>query len=696
MARYEFINPYNFIPLNGQDPTRVSKDQIRGTYTGKIKYRLLTKTPLFIPNTSRNDAFAESKSTPDHKSYDFFSYQDLSEIDGTLEDKYFEPVIPGSEIRGMIRANYEILTNSCMSAIDDNGVLSKRTQEKFKAGLLKRIVNPNGISYVLYEAEDCLLRTLGENNLTIDNNWMNDDRHNSRRCYVQNNLKEGQKVKIKVKYRDIGKPLVEKWDDNGKAGYVIKGGEGPENKKHCCHVFCCKDKRKWNLSDLEIHVLSVVLSCYTENDKKKIGIYDEYKAEWEKFQKGEGEEMFPVYFSIENKNQQYILLTPACISREIYKNKLNNMIKHHVSCGLNSDYKDKLCPACALFGTLGKMGFQNSSRVRFSDMRMDRKNAEHFYNNQSEMFLKKWTTKPLGSPKISNMEFYVRRPADDAWFWTYDYYVTREVSNKEPIMICPEINGRKFYWHQMNPQLSRNEDPNTQNATIRPLKSGVYFEGEIYFEKLTKEELDKLIYIVNAGDNQDIEIKEHGYKLGHAKPLGLGSIALSVDQVFLRKNAMDVENRSIIYRELLYMGEASENIRASESWTEPEIDKEIKTNFEIMTNFHYVEGFKGKMVDYPRLEGEGDIYSWFTKNHSGFKEDRRANCLKKTDMPMDRKHMIYCEYMEPMNPVLKETGALKAIYADNGGKEKNTQNDKLKPHHSNGGYTGKRQSWNKK
>ena len=80
-----FVNPYNFIPIEEEAPSR-EKNEEKGTYTGVIHYSLCTKTPLFIPNTSNDDAFQIR--VKDHKSYDFFSYQDLSSSQHSLKEKY--------------------------------------------------------------------------------------------------------------------------------------------------------------------------------------------------------------------------------------------------------------------------------------------------------------------------------------------------------------------------------------------------------------------------------------------------------------------------------------------------------------------------------------------------------------------------------------------------------------------------------
>ena len=55
----EFINPYNFVPLTKQKKIYQKNEEEK--FTGVIEYSVLTKTPLFIPNTSNDQAFHASK-----------------------------------------------------------------------------------------------------------------------------------------------------------------------------------------------------------------------------------------------------------------------------------------------------------------------------------------------------------------------------------------------------------------------------------------------------------------------------------------------------------------------------------------------------------------------------------------------------------------------------------------------------------
>ena len=138
----QFVNPYNFIPLGKEKSLYKPKSEDR-LFTGEIVYSLMTRMPLFIPDT---ESVQEDEKVEGHKKYSFFSY---SVYDATNNKEEKRPVIPGSEIRGMFRGYFEILSNSCMSALDSDTQLTKWTSEVFKAGLLKK---ENG-KYVLYEAE---------------------------------------------------------------------------------------------------------------------------------------------------------------------------------------------------------------------------------------------------------------------------------------------------------------------------------------------------------------------------------------------------------------------------------------------------------------------------------------------------------------------------------------------------------------
>ena len=649
--RYEFVNPYNFIPLQNERPDRSSQKQKGQVFSGVINYSVKTVTPLFIPNTSSSDAF--KMNVKDHKSYEFFSYDDLSEEKNSVELSFREPIIPGSEMRGLIRSYYEIITNSCLSIVEDNEVLSKRTHEKFNPGLLKKV----GEEYYLFPAKQYLIRTEGANSLKDDPYWdANDSRNASkygRRCYVQEALPEGCKVFFNGKREktrmtavavNVTKDKSEKQDHEG---YILKGEKGPDmskkeggyekNNKHCCHVFELvkkKEEKEWEGEKIDIAVLETVLRIYKDNGDNT---YDEYAQNLKEFQKGGKEEYYPVYYSqikdSVNQDSFFTLLSPACITRDVHQNTLAEILKSQNMHDPCSDINE-LCPACNLFGTIikGKKGGIKASSVRFSDL-----HVKNLPSNLESLYLDKVTLQPLATPKINNMEFYLKRPTGDSWFWTYGYYVDKDGK----LTIKPgEINGRKFYWHQMIGDDIPSAEPDVLNTTIRPVKRNVVFSGKMYFDRLTKEELNRLIFLLNTGCEGPLGKRENGYKLGMGKPLGLGSIAIAVDKIKLRKLALDTETRTI-------------KLSVNKDYTDyakPEVPSEVQKNYRILTSFNHL---KGKNISYPyavdpKKQVDATIYEWFTNNHGGYDRSRK----KETNMPKGRTYMFFREYLKPMEAEL--------------------------------------------
>ncbi len=659
--KYTFVNPYNFIPL-GKERLSVKEESVQ-RYTGVINYTLKTVTPLFIPNTSSKDAFKMLKKYEEHKSYDFFSYRDLSELEDSVEKELPKPVIPGSEMRGMLRNNYEILTNSCMSAVDDETLLSKRTQEKYKAGLLERRVSvKDGKEEVRYRlinvSDDCLLRTKGANNLTdAPDCWeakpgMKGRKEWGIKCYIQDSLSEGTKVAFDYKGRGKSKAIAlnvkraEKKDSNRSIGYLLKGETGPEMKdrsnglpmkqnKHCAHVFrqpadvdnqvisVCGNKDFDQ--DYLTGILDAVLKLY---DRNKAGAYGEYRTEYEKFKEGKGNRFFPVYYSTlsyggSGNKVDSLMLSPACITREIYTRMLSDMVGDKKSC----EKSGKLCPACALFGTFRDGKESVVSRIRVVDLEcLEQDNCKCF--DAAPV-----TLQPLAQPRF-NPEFYMKKPDKDAVFWTYEYYVD---SKGHVHKNMAGVNGRKFYWHHADFKMENcTAEPNKMNKTIRPLKKNICFLGKIYFHDLSERELNTLCYLVNAGDDEELDKKKHGYKLGAAKPLGFGSVAMHINNVQLRQ-IVQTENETIDLKEIPYQPDKQNTL----------VDSQVVEDFQKMTDFKLLSG---ENVNYPRIHPGDDIFGWFAANHKGYSKDKRTGQNRFVGMPQSRDTMLFDQYLKPMTP----------------------------------------------
>ena len=275
-----FVNPYNFIPLaNDKNLKREPIEKSDGLLSGKIKYTIKTVTPLFIPNTS-NDRYFDIKADHEkeneyHKSYDFFSYTDLSEHSASEGIKY-TPVIPGSEMRGAVRSLYEALTDSCFSAMDSDAVPSKRTPQRYTPGILTH----DNRGWKLEEAEDYICR---------------DNSDFSKRDNIGSHTIDGSEVSFSFRSRGRQCKPIADLSGEGSTGYIIKGNDGPELPKgraskcndcpkatkdrcaaehgkkcyllmkHNYHVFCAKNTGGFSVSEESIKQFSGVLDLYEQN-----------------------------------------------------------------------------------------------------------------------------------------------------------------------------------------------------------------------------------------------------------------------------------------------------------------------------------------------------------------------------------------------------------------------------------------------
>lgn len=663
-----FINPYNFVPLAGNEPPRGKcREEIAGKrYTGKIQYRIETLSPLFVPNTS-NDRILGVKGESDsegayHKSYDFFSYHDLSK--DADPNAYYEPVLPGSDLRGMVRSVYETMTNSCLSAVDEDAVLSKRTAEHFEAGILMK----SGDGYQLFAAKDYLYRANGREDFSYHS-------------YVDENLPEdGSHVFFSVDKKSAhgrpgyAKPLacdISSVRDRGqqKEGYLIKGEPGPNRaksrgskcdscpdstkikcesigakdcyllEKHCAHVF---EQRKpirtmtgTEAADVNRRMDKLLIIYESNRDRK--GMYREYRKTWREFKKDDKIKGIAVYYSIVDN---ICYLSPACITREVYQNTLQNILGPHCAC----KDADMACPACRLFGAVNG-GLRIASRLRFSDAYVDKKREK-----DADYYDEPLTLLELSTPKLSSTEIYLQRPEDKHVLnWTYDYYVTLGTDNSTSVKAyMPRISGRKFYWH--SPQtvdwLRRIQDKipkNERNKTVRPVSKGVAFLGELYFDGITKEELDDLIQILNLSS---LEEGKYALKLGTGKPLGLGSVAMRIDRVVYRTISLSEETG------LIYAADNSYDYGAVD-FTQKTRDTGILTILDTQALGRFADG----RVHYPYVEkrepGEEEGFVWFTQNRAGKRKDNRTKLLdmqRPDAAPKSRDQILYQEYMQPLVP----------------------------------------------
>ncbi len=533
-----FINPYNFIPLEDKVERGFFSVDYEDSHTGYFDCSLELLTPLIIPNTSCNtalhtkDELERANAGSNTVSYDFFSYEDLSSGEGKAGGPY-EPVIPGSEIRGAVRSVYEAVFKGCMSAVSGERTLGRRCIEPKMAGILKK----QSGEWKLYPCYRSRLAVENENKGSATKKFVI-----SRTEYDR--LSEGELLYVEIGPKSVirnymvpkqGLLCPKGWEE----GYLHKGEDISKKKYESVFIKIKKNGIQVSLSDLEM--LKKVLEEY--GNKKKNRLLESNEHTGYKEYNIDKIEFLPVYYTwIENKP---FYLSPACIGKELFDKTVEALLKDNGGFQPCNDLKE-VCPACSVFGMISGKNGKNAalaSRLRFTDALLINKSAGGY---GSDYYMNPIVLPELGEPKPGTAEFYTYPPYNNSekrkWkfsqgYWTYDYYcIKSKVNNTNRVMMMgnrPKLRGRKYYWHsdEWKSYVDNGyEELTAMKQKVRPLKpdSRNLFKFRVYFENFSHKELQRIKWSLDFND------AECAHKIGRAKPLGFGSVKIHVDELRFR------------------------------------------------------------------------------------------------------------------------------------------------------------------
>lgn len=635
----KFVNPYHFVPLGQKCDRNYNYGEIKGRndlLTGWIECELETKSPVFIPNSSNNHVFQKEAENDKMKSYDFFSREDLSGRVDPPAPTY--PVIPGSELRGVFRSAFEAVTNSCMSIADNDSVFFKRTVVPGKPG---KVIKENG-KWFFCPCEKTIKVPAGkkyENDDKCRNGIDLTDEISEEAGVFEGDLLcfEGKgKIATKIiqaKTEELGEDKKE----NIESGYLHKGEYYQEKYNERIFLFSEKEKKE-KICEEAIENLLVNYRLYSDkkidhDENKKHGGYRNFLDSINKKYKRDFkiEDLSVDHMNgalVYGKSVEYqcgkkkIYLSPAAIGREVFYNRLRNLIKSYTPCVSSQE----LCPACALFGFVAEKD-SVAGRIRFSD-------AEFSPSERapSPLFLEPVVLPELSSPKPSATEFYLKKPdGDAAAVWNYDY--VRDKNKKERLYLA-QIQGRKFYWHWKSKQKAGNvvfpvvSPVSERNVKVRPLAAGVIFTFKVYFNDVTKDELKKLLWVLTVGNSE-----KHGHKLGMGKPVGLGSISVRAKNVILR--SLLIQGGIVEYEincEREQRPDFIDSVTMSDANDKKNVEQACKilggdlTSVEAFLKLSKFDNGFGDIIDYPRLDSssvcneeddeknKNSIFHWFVGN----------------------------------------------------------------------------------
>lgn len=105
------------------------------------------------------------------------------------------------------------------------------------------------------------------------------------------------------------------------------------------------------------------------------------------------------------------------------------------------------------------------------------------------------------------------------------------------------IRGHKIYWHKGEVTLDKIRETkelkkkDTQHTRIQPLKPGIKFQFRINFENLSHVELGALLWVLDIASDEQYRLK-----IGMGKPLGMGAVRI--------RSRLNCTDRSKRYRSL--------------------------------------------------------------------------------------------------------------------------------------------------
>lgn len=564
---YRFLNPYNFV-RSPREP-QVLPDE-PGTallgrcqppphdrwvgLNGTIICEVEAVTPLFISDSEHwEDASSE------HATYQFYQYDFGTGL---------EPALPASSLRGMLRGEFEAVTNSCYAHFDygrrlsyhlpandalkliparveqdDNGrwwlrllpgtaqlVVGERPRDKLYAGRVERY---KAMSYAGRRRQAPELREVDLHNL----------KHGDH-CFAQVQELQFPPVwnvlnlaKTRSELPKSGGQIVE--------GYVCINNQNIETKRFERFFFRNPQNRfgpeKILLSEDARQKYRDLIQDYQTRHADEV-------ARWRKQGRRPDQPWFQKkaaafsrfilddYREIRDGDLVYVMLSgslqapniefiaPVAVPRVSYKRKMDDLLPAHLwKC---RDY-DHLCPACRMFGWVyssARVGEKTPSisattayagRLRFSHGRMV---GEAMKMGEVELAV-------LGSPKPTTTRFYLKPASGKPQKGQNDSEAGYD--NRQNV-----LRGRKLYRHhghtgnleywlnQQREYRSRMKKSN-QNRTVKgALAPGARFRFSIQFENLAPVELGALLWT--------LRLEGKGYhRLGYAKPLGFGSLRLA-------------------------------------------------------------------------------------------------------------------------------------------------------------------------
>jgi CRISPR-associated protein (TIGR03986 family) len=587
---YKFLNPYNFVRFLRQP--RVFHDQpdtqLMGRcsppphdrwvgLSGVIKCQAEAVTPLFISDSQSFFASEEDKRL-DHHSYFFYKYD---------FGKGPEPAIPASSLRGMLRNVFEAATNSCYAHFNYDKRLSYhlaaaealkltpgRVEKDIEGRLWLRLLPGTATLAVGERPRDKLYAARVERYRALKPVRRRSDvppkqpniveldglQHKDACVALVEELNfppvcNVLKLVAHDKRKDLPSPVTAKHQKIIE-GYLCVTNQNIETKRFERLFFRDKNAsgvERILLTDETRKKYAELIKDYQERHADEVKRLKEKGRDPSKVQK-EGDKQAPAfsYFVIggpcelQHGDLVYTMLSgtpfspnveflvPVAVPRVGYKRKVDELLPEHL---WKCEEYEALCPACRTFGWVygtdrrlitelpeekrKEKLVAYAGRLSFSHGKL---NGEGKVEHMPPV-----TLAVLGSPKPTTTRFYLRpsdgKPKDRQDDFQAGYDNRFNVLRGRKVYRHHGHAGDTRYWNEASREYRSRVKKSEQNRTIcDALQPGAIFTFTVHFENLAAVELGALLWSLNLGGQ--------GYhRLGYAKPLGFGSLNISVTEL---------------------------------------------------------------------------------------------------------------------------------------------------------------------
>ena len=500
--------------------------------TGYLDYEFVNETPIFVGD----------EKSKDNNTVDFFRNSDNNIS------------VPGSSMKGVVRANTEILSFSYPEFIEDRLFLyrkfasadtssqqykniikverGKSIDTVVKAGYIKKVGN----KYFLYEAKKINNKTffpIGERKLRKNNLPENKVQYMYTKELLNYKEKSGKdwdrfarnKYNLNRNYKPYSTNITFNIDSENHftevsvnnncryKGILCNNNHLGSKNKHYIINEIDENSKPIEIDSREI--IAYKNDCETNKQRKNS---EYYLLPGEKHENKVVENPRPFFYIVKDNKVAYFGRSPYL--RIFYNNSVRDCI--------NTEYTPGIDYANALYGytvdkSLGSplKNIKNNFKSRVSFMDAVCKNPRT---------IKEVKYFNLASPKSSCYNLYL-----DQYKVEKKKEINTYSSNPKPV-----ARGYKFYWHHKENvdinKISLDTSSNITSNLRNVVKEGNKFIGKIYFQNLTNDELGLLLISIKYNEN----CREN---IGMAKAFGLGRVNFNKIDLYLE----NIENKFLSF-----------------------------------------------------------------------------------------------------------------------------------------------------